>query len=328
MTGTSGTGAGTSGTGSGTSTVDIAAGTCGTAADGARTRAPGSAGPATRVPRSRPAGKDARPVAAPGSRTGRVVRRASVVLPPVLVVAALLAVWQACTSLARIDPTVLPGPWRVVVQGWGNREELWNATVPTLQETAAGFGMSFVAAWLVASLLDFSAWARRGLYPLLVASQTIPIVAVAPLLVIWFGFGLFPKMLVVTLATFFPLTANLAAGFASADPEAMRLLRSLGAGRLRAFLMVRVPSAMPYFFAGLRVSITYAVVGAVFAEYAGAENGLGIYMQAQKSAFRTDLVFAAVSVTAALSVALFTATYLLQRLVLPWERATRRKDHP
>ncbi|WP_309243730.1 ABC transporter permease [Streptomyces sp. CAI-85] len=258
----------------------------------------------------------------------RLRRSPAVVLPPLLVVTALLAVWQTYTSAAAVDPTVLPSPGRVLSQGWENRQDLWDATLPTLQETVAGFGMSFVAAWLVAVLLDFSTWARRGLYPLLVASQTIPIVAVAPLLIIWFGFGLFPKMLVVTLATFFPLTANLAAGFASADPEAMRLLRSLGAGRTRTFLMVRVPSAMPYFFAGLRVSITYAVVGAVFAEYAGAENGLGIYMQAQKSAFRTDLVFAAVAVTAALSIALFATTYLLQRLALPWERATRRKDHP
>jgi ABC-type nitrate/sulfonate/bicarbonate transport system permease component len=106
----------------------------------------------------------------------------------------------------------------------------------------------------------------------------------------------------------------------------MRLMRSLGAGRLRAFRLVRVPSAMPYFFTGLRVSITYAVVGAVFAEYAGAENGLGIYMQAQKSAFRTDLVFAAVAVTAALSIALFAATYLLQWLVMPWERGPRKEN--
>lgn len=269
----------------------------------------------------------AAPQARPAARGGGARRAVSLALPPVLVVAVLLAVWQTYTSAAHVDPTTLPSPWRVLVQGWQNRQDLWDSTVPTVQETAAGFGMSFVAAWLVAVLLDFSAIARRSLYPLLVASQTIPIVAVAPLLIIWFGFGLFPKMLVVTLATFFPLTANLAAGFASADREAMRLLRSLGAGRLRAFRMVRVPSAMPYFFAGLRVSITYAVVGAVFAEYAGAESGLGIYMQAQKSAFRTDLVFAAVAVTAVLSIALFGATYLLQRLLLPWERANHREDH-
>ncbi|MFE3411718.1 ABC transporter permease [Streptomyces mirabilis] len=242
------------------------------------------------------------------------------VWPPLLVLAVLVTGWQAYVTAADVDPTVLPGPARVLSQGWANRGDLWDQTLPTLQETLLGFALSFAAAWLVAVVLDFSAAARRGLYPLLVASQTIPIVAVAPLLIIWFGFGLLPKMLVVTLTTFFPLAANLAAGFAATDRDAMRLLRSLGTGRVRAFRLVRVPSALPHFFTGLRVSITYAVVGAVFAEYAGAEKGLGIYMQAQKSAFRTDLVFAAVAVTAALSIALFGATCLLQRLVLPWER--------
>jgi ABC-type nitrate/sulfonate/bicarbonate transport system permease component len=260
-------------------------------------------------------------------RRRKTVRRAlTAVWPPVVLLAVVIAGWQVYTSAAGVDPATLPSPARVVAQGWANRTDLWDNTVPTLQETVLGFGVSFVAAWLVAILLDFSPAARRGMYPLLVASQTIPIVAVAPLLIIWFGFGLLPKMLVVTLTTFFPLAANLAAGFASTDREAMRLLRSLGAGRLRIFRLVRVPSAMPYFFAGLRVSITYAVVGAVFAEYAGAEKGLGIYMQAQKSAFRTDLVFAAVAVTAGLSIALFGATYLLQRLVMPWERALTKED--
>lgn len=253
-------------------------------------------------------------------------RAARALWPPVVLLAVVIGAWQLYTTAAGIDPTTLPSPARVVEQGWANRADLWDNTLPTLQETLLGFAVSFAAAWVVAVLLDFSAAARRGLYPLLVASQTIPIVAVAPLLIIWFGFGLLPKMLVVTLTTFFPLAANLAAGFASTDREAMRLLRSLGAGRLRVFRLVRVPSAMPYFFAGLRVSITYAVVGAVFAEYAGAEKGLGIYMQAQKSAFRTDLVFAAVAVTALLSVALFGATYLLQRLVLPWEQALRKEN--
>ncbi|MEV7344382.1 ABC transporter permease [Streptomyces sp. NPDC093544] len=243
------------------------------------------------------------------------------VWPPLLVLAVVIGGWQTYVTAAGVDPTVLPSPGRVLNQGWANRTDLWDQTLPTLQETLLGFALSFAAAWLVAVILDFSAAARRGLYPLLVASQTIPIVAVAPLLIIWFGFGLLPKMLVVTLTTFFPLAANLAAGFASTDRDAMRLLRSLGTGRWRAFRLVRVPSALPHFFTGLRVSITYAVVGAVFAEYAGAEKGLGIYMQAQKSAFRTDLVFAAVMVTALLSIALFGATFLLQRLVLPWERA-------
>jgi ABC-type nitrate/sulfonate/bicarbonate transport system permease component len=258
---------------------------------------------------------------------GTIRRALTAVWPPMALLAVLVAGWQFYTSAAGLDPVTLPSPARVLEQGWDNRSELWDNTWTTVQETLLGFGVSFVAAWLVAILLDFSAAARRAVYPLLVASQTIPIVAVAPLLIIWFGFGLLPKVLVVTLVTFFPLAANLAAGFASTDRDAMRLLRSLGAGRLRGFRLVRVPSAMPYFFTGLRVSITYAVAAAVFAEYTGAEKGLGLYMQEQKNSFRTDLLFAAVGVTAVLSIALFAATYLLQWLIMPWERELKKEDH-
>ncbi|SNQ48684.1 Nitrate ABC transporter permease [Frankia canadensis] len=252
------------------------------------------------------------------------IRRVGDVLPAALVFVALFAGWEIYVRVSGISPMTLPGPVRIVRQGFEFRDILWRHTVPTFKETAAGFGVSLAAAWLVATVLDFSAWSRRVLYPLMVASQTIPIIAIAPLFVIWFGFGLLPKIIVVVLVTFFPLAVNLAEGFASADGDAMRLLRSMGAGRVRCFVTVRVPSALPYFFAGLRVSIAYAVVGAVFAEYVGAQFGLGIYMQQQKSAFRTDLVLAAVGITSLLSIALFFATYLVQRLVMPWQRALRR----
>ena len=154
--------------------------------------------------------------------------------------------------------------------------------------------------------------------PLLISSQTIPIVAIAPLMIIWFGFGLLPKILVVALVTFFPVTIGLVDGFACADREASALLRSMGAGRIKEFLFLRLPSALPLFFTSLRIGITYAVVGAIFAEYVGAKQGLGIYMSVQKNAFRTDLVLAAVAVAAAISIVLYLSTYLVERAVIPW----------
>jgi ABC-type nitrate/sulfonate/bicarbonate transport system permease component len=171
--------------------------------------------------------------------------------------------------------------------------------------------------------MDFTPPIRRAVYPIMVASQTLPIVAIAPLFVVIFGFGLMPKMLLVALATFFPLTVSLAAGFATADGDADRLLRSMGAGRWRIFWTVRVPGALPFFFSGLRVAITYAIGGAVFAEYQGAESGLGIYLQQMQQVFRTDLVFATVAVIAACSIALFALTYLLERWLTPWRRFER-----
>ena len=238
--------------------------------------------------------------------------------PALSLLAGLLVVWQVGVVASGVAPQVLPSPLRVAEQGWAFRAQLWANTVPTLQATAVGFAVSLAVAWALAVAIDFSPWLRRALTPLLVASQTLPIIAIAPLLIIWFGFGLAPKVLVIALVTFFPVTVGLVEGFASAPRQATDLLRSMGASRWDQFRYVRLPAALPRFFTSLRIGITYAVTGAVFAEYVGATAGLGIFMSVQKNAFRTDLVLAAVVVTALLSVALFAATHLVQRLVAPW----------
>jgi ABC-type nitrate/sulfonate/bicarbonate transport system permease component len=250
----------------------------------------------------------------PGTRLlGRVA-------PPLVLVALGLGGWQWFVTVNEVRPQVLPSPLRVVQQGWAFREQIWANTVPTLQVTAVGFGVSLLVGWALAIAVDFSPWLRRALTPLLVASQTLPIIAIAPLLIIWFGFGLLPKVLVIALVTFFPIAVGLIEGFAATDRQATNLLRSMGASRWEQFRYVRLPGAMPRFFTALRIGITYAVTGAIFAEYVGATAGLGIFMNLQRNSFRTDLVLAAVIVTALLSVALFCLTYLAERVVIPWNR--------
>jgi ABC-type nitrate/sulfonate/bicarbonate transport system permease component len=244
------------------------------------------------------------------------------VAPPLVLVAVGLAAWQWFVTAADVRPQVLPSPLRVLVQGWAHREQLWTNTVPTLQVTAVGFTVSLVLGWTLAIAIDFSPWLRRALTPLLVASQTLPIIAIAPLLIIWFGFGLLPKVVVIALVTFFPVAVGLVEGFAATDRQATNLLRSMGASRWQQFRYVRLPGALPRFFTALRIGITYAVTGAIFAEYVGATAGLGIFMSVQKNSFRTDLVLAAVVVTALLSVSLFLLTYVVERLVVPWSAAT------
>ncbi|MDN5860007.1 MAG: ABC transporter permease [Pseudonocardia sp.] len=240
--------------------------------------------------------------------------------PAGALLAVLLAGWQVYVTASGIRPQVLPSPLRVVRQGWAVRAELWANTVPTLEVTAIGFAVSLVLGWTLAVAADFVPWIKRALTPLLVASQTIPIIAVAPLMIIWFGFGLLPKVIVIALVTFFPVAVGLIEGFAATDAAATTLLRSMGASRWQQFRYVRLPGALPRFFTALRIGITYAVTGAVFAEYVGATAGLGIYMSLQKNAFRTDLVLAAVLITAVLSVSLFALTYAVERLVIPWNR--------
>jgi ABC-type nitrate/sulfonate/bicarbonate transport system permease component len=179
-------------------------------------------------------------------------------------------------------------------------------------------------ATIFAVLIDFSQTVRRVLYPVLVATQTIPLVVLAPLMILWFGFGLTPKIILVALITFFPITVGWVDGFTSAEREATDLLRSMGASRRQIFLKVRLPGSLPRFFSGLRIAIVYSVIGAIFAEYAGARNGLGIFILQQQNAFRTDLVLAAVIVVTAISIILFLLTYAVERLVIPWYFATRR----
>lgn len=246
------------------------------------------------------------------------------VLPPIIIVAVLLIVWEIAVAVSGLRPQVLPTPSRVVREGTEQLPTIAKHAWATLQVTLIGFAFSLVVAWILAVAIDFWTWLRRGLLPLLVASQTIPIIAIAPLMIIWFGFGLMPKVLVVGLVTFFPIVVGLIEGFSKADREASNLLRSMGAGRVKEFWYVRLPSALPSFFTALRISITYAVVGAIFAEYVGAQEGLGIYMAMQKNTFRTDLVLATVAVTAILSITLYLLTFLVERIVIPWSFKERR----
>jgi ABC-type nitrate/sulfonate/bicarbonate transport system permease component len=242
------------------------------------------------------------------------------VWPPLLLVALGLAAWQAYVDVSGIAPQVLPSPARVLEQGWEWRDTIAQHTAATLRETAVGFAVSLALGWALAVAADFSPALRRALTPLLIASQTLPIIAIAPLMILWFGFGMLPKVLVVVLVTFFPITVGLIEGFAATQRQATNLLRSMGASRWAQFRYVRLPGAMPRFFTALRIGITYAVVGAIFAEYVGAKEGLGIFMLTSKNSFRADLVLAAVVVTAAVSVALFALTYVVERLAIPWSR--------
>jgi ABC-type nitrate/sulfonate/bicarbonate transport system permease component len=242
-------------------------------------------------------------------------------LPAILSVAAAVAVWELYVRVSGISPLVLPAPSRVAGQIVVNRELLWDNTLPTLQATLTGFAFSLTVAFALSLLIDFMPRLRRALFPVFVISQTLPLVAIAPLVVLWFGFGLTPKILLVALVTFFPMLVALVDGYDSTEPEIEALLGSMGASRFSIFRRARFPSAMPCFFAGLRISITYAVVAAIFAEYVGARSGLGIVILNAKNSFRPDLMLAAVVISSVLTLALFGATALLQWFVLRWRHA-------
>ncbi len=231
---------------------------------------------------------------------------------------ALLLLWELYVRLASVSPTFLPAPSRVLQATWNSSGLLAMHTVQTLTEAALGLLLALVAGAVLGTLISFSPTLRRMIYPPLVVSQTIPMIALAPLLVLWFGFGLLPKLLVVALVCFFPLAVAVADGLGGAEPDMERLLLSMGASKRQLYWKVRLPHSLPYLFSGLKISVTYAVIGAIFGEYVGAYRGLGILMQTAKNSYRTDIVFAAILVTAVLSIGLFLLVSALERVMLPW----------
>jgi ABC-type nitrate/sulfonate/bicarbonate transport system permease component len=192
-------------------------------------------------------------------------------------------------------------------------------------ETVLGLAAATILGVGLAIMLDVSVWMRRAVYPVLVTSQTIPIIALAPLLILWFGFDLGPKVIVVALYCFFPIAVACADGLLGADPDLLRLMRSMRASRWQILWLVRLPGAMPSFFSGLRIAATYSVTGAIFGEYVAAYQGLGIYMETSYNAHAIVLVFAAIVVTAILSLFLFGLVSLIERLALPWYQGVQAR---
>jgi|RhiMethySRZTD1v2_1073278.scaffolds.fasta_scaffold1127575_1 ABC-type nitrate/sulfonate/bicarbonate transport system permease component len=245
----------------------------------------------------------------------RIMREA---LPPAVFLASLVLAWELWARRSQERNPVVPAPSRVWRAFWATRDLFPRHIATTLTETAIGVGIGVVAGVALAVLISGWALARRVLQPLLVVSQTVPVQVMAPLLVLWFGFGLAPKIVVVALVVLFPVAVSTAAGLQGADREALDLLRGFGANRWQLLRMVLGPSALPGLFAGLRISLTYAVAGAVIGESVGASSGLGLYIARSQRGFRYDQVFAGIAVVVVVSIVLFSLVWVLSRLTCPW----------
>jgi putative hydroxymethylpyrimidine transport system permease protein len=245
-------------------------------------------------------------------------------LPSILIVLMLLGLWQlAATSdvianALRIEPFLVPAPSDIARSLWTDRSLLVDNGWVTLQEVLAGFAVSIVAGVGFALALHLSPTLRRAFYPLLVASQTVPIVVVAPILVVWLGFGIGPKLAIIALICFFPITVNTLDGLCSVDPDLVKMMRTLDAGRWRTLSGVEAPTALPYFFSGAKIAVAVAVIGAVFGEWAGSSSGLGHLIQQASAQLETARTFAAVVVLSVLAIALFGLLAALERRVAWW----------
>ena len=213
---------------------------------------------------------------------------------------------------------MLPSPIDVVKAFADNFSIMMKQAAVTLQETLYGLLIGIAIAFVIASLMDRFTIINKALYPVLVVTQTIPTIAIAPLLVLWMGFGMAPKITLVVITTFFPIAIGLLNGFQSVDEDAINLMRSMGARRLQIFRIIKLPNATASFFSGLRISAPYGVVGAVVSEWLGGFEGLGVYMTRVKKAYAFDKMFAVIVFISAISLVLMGIVVLLEKISMPW----------
>jgi putative hydroxymethylpyrimidine transport system permease protein len=252
------------------------------------------------------------------------MRRARRILLPALLIAALIGAWQIAASNGAIadalslEPFLVPSPAEVGEALWDNRTLLWENTWVTLREILVGLAAGTAAGLVMTLPMRFSAVVRDAFFPLAVAAQAIPVVAIGPILVVWFGFGIWPKVLLVALAVFFPILVNTLDGLRSVDPEAVKMMRTLDASRWAIFRRVEVPSALPSFFSGLKVAAAITPIVALIAELVGSSSGLGRQILSDNANLEIARMFAAVAILMLIGVVLFALTTLAERLVVSW----------
>jgi NitT/TauT family transport system permease protein len=244
---------------------------------------------------------------------------------PIIFVVALFVLWEAVIDVFRIPPYLIPAPLAVVKQLVAEWPRLLAESAVTTYATLGGFALSIAFGIPVALWIAYSRTVESYVYPLLVFSQSVPKIAIAPLFVVWFGFGIVPKVIAAFMLGFFPVVVSTVAGFKSVEPDMLDLARSMKASRLQTFLHISLPNALPSIFAGLKVSVTLAVVGAVVGEFVGSNSGIGYLLQIANGNFDLPLMFAALTVLSSIGVLLFVAVDLVERFTIPWH-ASHRDD--
>lgn len=243
--------------------------------------------------------------------------------PTAILLLLIIIGWAVSVRVFDIPRYVVPAPGEVFREMRESWDSLLEHSWVTLKEILLGFALSVIVGIPLAVVIVYSLFLERMLYPMLIASQAIPKIAVAPLFVVWIGFGLMPKVLMAFLISFFPIVISTIVGLRSIQPEMIHLSRSMGAGGLTAFMKVRLPNALPNVFGGLKIAISLAVVGAVAAEFVGADAGLGYLLVIATGFLDTPLLFAALIVLSAIGIALFGAIALIERLLMPWHVSHR-----
>jgi ABC-type nitrate/sulfonate/bicarbonate transport system permease component len=240
--------------------------------------------------------------------------------PPFVLIAALVLIWQLVSMAGLLPGYMLPSPVRVTGAFIGDFPLLMRHLGRTLQEAALGLVFAIAASFILAILMDANRFLKASVTPLLVLTQTMPTIAIAPLLILWMGYGAAPKITLIFLTCFFPMTVGLLGAFAQADADAIRLLQSMGASRYQIYRYIKLPQGLPAFFSGLKISSSYAIIGAVISEWLGGDAGLGVYMIRVRKSYSFDKMFAVILLTAVLSFILMKLVTEIEKLAMPWRK--------
>ncbi len=246
---------------------------------------------------------------------------------PITAILLLLAAWQLICTFGNVPKYMLPSPQDVVKAFQSDWQLLMSHARVTLTETLIGLLLGILIGFLMAVIMDRFIILRKMIYPLVVVSQTIPTIAIAPLLVLWLGYQMLPKIVLIVLVVFFPVTVSLLEGFSSVDADTVNLMRSMGASRRQIFRYVKLPNSLGHFFSSLKISVSYAVVSAVVSEWIGGTEGLGCYMTRVRKSYSSDKMFAVILLISAISLILIWLTSVLQRACMPWEKVNKYRSH-
>jgi len=244
---------------------------------------------------------------------------------PLLFFTGMLLIWEILSRTRVFPPFILPAPSSIIVSLATDFSSMQFHILVTLYEAFVGFLIAIVLSFIFAILMDSISGFKKTFYPVLIISQTIPIIILAPLFVIWFGYGYTPKLVIVILICFFPVTISLLHSLSGVDSELVDLMRSMGAKKFQVYKYVKLPASMPGFFSGLKIAATYSVMGATIGEWVGGKNGLGVYMIRAKQSFSTDKVFAAIVVITVLSILLLRLIELIEKKSMLWTVRTNEE---
>lgn len=230
----------------------------------------------------------------------------------------LIAIWEIISRTGSVPSYILPAPSMIIYSLFFNFSLMGRHILVTVYETLVGFIISVFLGIIIAIIMDGLPFVKKVIYPLLITSQTIPIITLAPLFIIWFGYGYLPKIIIVILICFFPISINLLQGLGSVDIELINLLKSMGASKYQIYKIVKLPASLPSLFSGLKIAATYSIMGATIGEWVGGKDGIGVFMLRAKYSFATDKVFGAIIIITVLSICLLKLIEFIERKSMPW----------